>query len=87
MVEKCAPLSYDDHISTFHNLLDFVYSGLLEYKTFLLSFFGLKETEAPISNLNKLPAILWKQKNLEYLKKTNPKKFVEQLIELEKIFE
>ncbi len=79
--------SYDDHISTMHNLLDFVHSGLLEYKTFLLDFFEIKETVAPFSNLYKLPAILWKQKNLEYLKKTNPQKFTEQVIELEKIFD
>ncbi len=39
-----------------------------------------------INNLDKLPAIQWKLKNLQKLQTTNPDKFKEQQVKLEECF-
>lgn len=72
--------SYADHIRTFKELVQYVNSELLPYRTFLLDFISFKPdfTNTSIPNLDRLPAIRWKIQNLEQLKKKDPKKFKDQ---------
>ena len=50
------------------------------YKKLLLDFVSLKAdlSDFQIENIEKLPAIKWKLRNLNYLKENNPDKFKEQ---------
>lgn len=72
--------TYNDHISTLNNLINMVKTNILPYKGQLLDFVSLKSDlrDFRINNLDKLPAIQWKIKNLENLQKNNPDKFNEQ---------
>ena len=62
---------------------------ILPYKQYLLDFVSLKSdlSDFKINNIEKLPAIKWKIKNLQKLQSTNIKKFEEQYNQLYKYFE
>jgi len=72
--------SYSDHVSALDRLISFIRSGLEPYRDFLLDFVALEVdlSKSPIPNLDKLPAILWKQQNLERLRSVDSAKFCEQ---------
>ncbi len=75
-----APFTYTDHLAAFETLLKFLRSGVAPYRQLLLDFVSLKAdlSRALIPNLDRLPAIGWKQENLRRLQSENPKKFEEQ---------
>lgn len=75
-----APFTYADHLAAFETLLKFLRSGVAPYRQLLLDFVSLKAdlSRASIPNLDRLPAIGWKQENLRRLQSENPKKFEEQ---------
>lgn len=82
--------TYDNHIETLKTLVDTVNSSIkTNYKDFLLDFVRLehKFSDVDIPNLDKLPAIMWKVRNLEKLRSTNKAKFEEQAEKLIKCFE
>ncbi len=85
MTEKS--FSYEEHVETLRRLIDTVNAIFTEQnKQFLISFF-LAEPQwnlLEINNLQNLPAIKWKLKNLEQLKANNARKFAKQLQELRK---
>lgn len=75
-----APFTYADHLAAFETLLKFLRSGVAPYRQLLLDFVSLEAdlSRASIPNLDRLPAISWKQENLRRLQSENPKKFEEQ---------
>ena len=82
--------TYDNHIETLKTLVDSVNSNIkTNYKDFLLDFVRLEHdfSDVDIPNLDKLPAIKWKIKNLENLRSTNKAKFEEQTKKLVECFE
>ena len=82
--------TYDNHIETLKTLINIVNSNIkTNYKDFLLDFVRLehKFSDVDIPNLDKLPAIKWKVRNLEKLCSTNKAKFEEQAEKLSKCFE
>ena len=73
--------TYDNHIETLHSLINVVNTNIkADYKDFLLDFVRLQHdfSDIDIPNLDKLPAIKWKVRNLEKLRDTNKSKFDEQ---------
>lgn len=73
--------TFDEAKRTFLKLVENIHTILTEEdKRFLLDFVQLKANlqAADISNLDKLPGIKWKLKNLENLQNQNPEKFQEQ---------
>lgn len=73
--------TYRDHVETLKTLIDIVnIETKANYKDFLLDFVRLEQNFADIDipNLDKLPAIKWKLKNLETLRTENKAKFEEQ---------
>ena len=70
--------SYDDYEATRVQLVQTIKAALTEKdKEFLLSFKAGNPDWAlfPIDTVKELPAVRWKLKNIERLKKENPKKF------------
>ena len=80
--------TYDDHSETLNRLIATVKTAILPYKDLLLDFVALKTDlkDFDINNLEKLPAVKWKIKNLEKLQKNNPEKFKEQYTKLVEYF-
>ena len=80
--------TYDDHSETLNRLIATVKTAILPYKDLLLDFVALKTDlkDFDINNLEKLPAVKWKIKNLEKLQKNNPEKFKEQYTKLSEYF-
>lgn len=76
--------SYKDHVSTLDRLIHLTRTGLEPYREFLLDFVSLEVdlTAASIPNLERLPAVLWKSRNLERLRSTDAAKFREQRTKL-----
>lgn len=77
--------SFDDAKQTFGNLVKELHKALTDKdKAMLLDFVQLKANlqNIDIPNLDKLPGIKWKLKNLETLQKQNSKKFQEQYSKL-----
>ena len=74
------PFTYKEHVNTLNNLIKIVKTNLLPYKNLLLDFVSLKADlkDFKINNLDKLPAIQWKLKNLANLQTINQKKFQQQ---------
>lgn len=73
--------TFDEAKRTFLKLVENIHTILTdEDKRFLLDFVQLKANlqAADISNLDKLPGIKWKLKNLKNLQNQNPEKFQEQ---------
>ena len=81
--------SYIEHEKTLNNLINIIKEKILPYKQPLLDFVSLKGnlSDFKINNLEKLPAIKWKIKNLQKLQSMNIKKFEEQYNQLYKYFE
>lgn len=83
------PFSYEEHVATLEQLQhDILLSLTDKEKQHLIDFISLKSapSEFGIPNLERLPAIAWKRKNLQTLKKSNPHKFEEQLVLLNALF-
>jgi hypothetical protein len=84
------PLAFDDLLAVRERLQSELPAALtLEHRHFLIS---LVEAEplwdlAPFPHLSEMPAIRWKFENLKKLKRANPKKFLEQSIQLKNRFE
>lgn len=81
--------TFDEAKWTFLKLVENIHTILTdEDKRFLLDFVQLKANlqAADISNLDKLPGIKWKLKNLENLQNQNPEKFQEQYDKLKMSF-
>ena len=80
--------TYQDHIETLNMLISMVKENIYPYKDLLLDFVALKSDlkDFEINNLENLPAVKWKLKNLEKLQKNNPEKFKEQYIKLKECF-
>lgn len=75
------PFSYQEHKDTFARLHEELLDSLKdEDKQHLLDFVSLQglPEDFGIPHLSELPAIIWKRKNLETLKQSNPAKFAEQ---------
>jgi len=75
------PFTYVDHEETFRRLhADLLASLTPDDKQHLLNAVSLEGTldDFDIPNLARLPAVIWKQKNLTTLQHTNPRKFAEQ---------
>jgi hypothetical protein len=83
------PFTYADHVAALERLILFIRSGLAPYRDFLLDFVSLRAdlSAAPISNLGKLPAVLWKRQNLERLRTVDPAKFTDQYERLRRILD
>ena len=82
--------TYEDHVETLKTLVDIVNANIKEnYMDFLLDVVRLEHdfSNVDIPNLDKLPAIMWKVKNLEKLRSTNQGKFEEQAKKLLECFE
>ena len=81
--------SYIEHEQTLNNLINIIKEKIFPYKQHLLDFVSLKGDlgNFKINNLEKLPAIKWKIKNLQKLQSMNIKKFEEQYNQLYKYFE
>jgi predicted nucleotidyltransferase component of viral defense system len=81
--------SYEQHIETLTCLIHLIKNAISPYKQLLLDFVSLKSNlrNFGIENLEKLPAIKWKLKNLEKLQENNPIKFKEQYEKLIAYFE
>lgn len=81
--------SYVEHEQTLNSLIKIIKEKILPYKQHLLDFVSLKGdlSDFKINNLEKLPAIKWKIKNLQKLQSVNIKKFEEQYNQLYKYFE
>ena len=84
------PFSYNEHLATLVRLMADV-KGLFDDgdKQRLLDFVSLsgEENAWGIPHFDELPAIRWKRRNLESLRKSNPKKFTAQREALERLFE
>ncbi len=81
--------TYKNHLETLKKLIIIIRENMEQYKNVLLKFVSLDKTwiqDIDIPNIEKLPAIQWKIKNLEKLKQTNIKKFEEQYDKLAEIF-
>jgi len=77
--------SYDCHVKTLKALIEIVNTNVKsDYKDFLLDFVRLQHnfSDIDIPNLDKLPAIMWKVRNLEKLRDTKKSKFDEQYAKL-----
>lgn len=81
--------TYEQHIETLNKLILIIKTQIKPYKNLLLDFVSLKNNleDFCIDNLDKLPAIKWKIRNLENLKKNNSDKFQEQYDKLKEYFE
>lgn len=84
------PFSYDEHRETFLRLRQELAAAMTDDdRQHLLDFISLKGSPADfgIPNLSALPAIAWKRKNLETLRRQNPTKFAEQHDRLAELFD
>lgn len=82
------PFTYEEHEATFAHLRNDLLAALTsDDKQHLLDFVSLEGNpdDFGIDNLSRLPAIVWKQKNLDSLRRSNPEKFAEQRTLLEKL--
>ena len=81
--------NYAEHEKTLNNLVGIIKEKILPYKQSLLNLVSLKGdlSDFKINNLEKLPAIKWKIKNLQKLQSVNIEKFEEQYNQLFKYFE
>lgn len=84
------PFSYDEHQAVLTRLMRDV-RALFDNgdRQRLLEFVSLSGVDNPwnIPHFDELPAIRWKRRNLDSLKKTNPDKFTSQRDALERLFE
>ena len=84
------PFSYDEHQAVLTRLMRDVHALFDDGdRQRLLEFVSLSGVDNPwnIPHFDELPAIRWKRRNLDSLKKTNPAKFTSQRDALERLFE
>lgn len=82
------PFTYEDFESTREQLISEINSSLTEIdRSFLLSFKrGTPDWHLfPVSKLNEMPAVQWKLKNIQKLKKLNPSKHQQLFKKLESL--
>ena len=83
------PFTYDEHVATFERLRSEVLDLFTdEDKSHMLNFVSLEDHPSAfgIPHLAELPAIVWKRRNLESLRASNPGKFAEQRAKLAEVF-
>lgn len=80
------PFTYEEHIDTLNKLIEIVKNNLLPYRDLLLDFVSLRSAlkDFKINNLEKLPAVQWKLRNLAKLQVSNNDKLQEQYDKLQK---
>ena len=84
------PFTYAEHCETFHRLRQELAAAMTDDdRQHLLDFISLQGSpdDFGIPNLSALPAIAWKCKNLETLRRQNPAKFAEQRDQLAALFD
>ena len=84
------PLAFDDLLAVRERLQSELPAALTpEHRHFLISLVEANPLWdlAPFPHLSEMPAIRWKFENLKKLKRANPKKFLEQSIQLKNRFE
>ena len=82
------PFTYDEHVATFERLRSEVLDLFTdEDKSHMLNFVSLEDHPSAfgIPHLAELPAIVWKRRNLESLRASNPGKFAEQRTKLAEV--
>ena len=82
------PFTYDEHVATFRRLVADINAALTREDRERLVAFTALEAEANvfgIPGLEKLPAIIWKRRNLEMLRRKDAKKFVDNATALERL--
>ena len=81
--------TYEQHIEALNKLAAIIKTKIEPYANLLLDFVSLKNNlkDFGIDNLDKLPAIKWKIRNLENLRNNNPDKFQEQYDKLLNYFQ
>lgn len=82
------PFSIDEHVAVFRRLVAEVNTALTQEDRERLVAFTALEADADvfgISGLEKLPAIQWKRRNLETLRKNDARKFATNIEDLKRI--
>ena len=83
------PFTHDEHVATFRRLVAGINASLTREDRERLIAFTALEAGADvfgIPGLEKLPAIIWKRRNLETLRRTDAKKFADNVMALENLF-
>ena len=84
------PFTYAEHCETFHRLRQELAAAMTnDDRQHLLDFISLQGSpdDFEIPSLSALPAIAWKRKNLEALRRQNTTKFAEQRDQLASLFD
>ena len=82
------PFTYDEHVATFRKLVSDINAALTQEDRERLVAFTALEADADvfgIPGLEKLPAIIWKRRNLETLRRKDAKKFTDNAMALERM--
>ena len=83
------PFTYDEHVATFRRLVADINASLTREDRERLVAFTALEADADvfgIPGLEKLPAIIWKRRNLTTLRRRDAKKFADNAKALENLF-
>ena len=83
------PFTYEAHVATFRRLVADINASLTREDRERLVAFTALEADADvlgIPGLEKLPAIIWKRRNLETLRQKDARKFAENIQSLERHF-
>ena len=82
------PFAYDEHVATFRRLVADINAALTREDRERLVAFTALEADADvfgIPGLEKLPAVVWKRKNLETLRRKDARKFTDNAKALERV--
>lgn len=82
------PFTYDEHVATFRRLVADINASLAREDRERLVAFTALEADADvfgIPGLEKLPAIIWKRRNLETLRRKDARKFTDNAMALERM--
>ena len=83
------PFTLDEHVATFRKLVADINASLAPEERERLVAFTALEADADvfgIPGLERLPAIQWKRKNLETLRRNDARKFTDNVKSLERVF-
>ena len=82
------PFTYDEHVATFRRLVADINASLTREDRERLVAFAALDADADvfgIPRLEKQPAIIWKRRNLETLRRKDVRKFVDNVKALERV--
>ena len=82
------PFTYDEHVASFRRLVADINASLAREDRERLVAFTALEADADvfgIPGLEKLPAIIWKRRNLETLRRKDARKFTDNAMALERM--